>query len=49
MSFGNFGGNTSATTEQELESSRILYAGAICAIAALPLLLTVGLMVLWGA
>jgi hypothetical protein len=48
MSFGNFSKNASVS-EQTLESSRILYASAICAIAALPLLLTVVLTVLWGA
>jgi hypothetical protein len=48
MFFGNFGKNPSAS-EQVLESSRILYASAICAIAALPLLLTIALTVLWGA
>jgi hypothetical protein len=48
MSFGNFGKNASVS-EQTLESSRILYASAMCAIAALPLLTTVLLTVLWGA
>ncbi len=49
MFFGNLSNNPSGISEQSLESSRIIYAGAVCALAALPLLLTVALTMIWGA
>lgn len=46
MSFGSF---EKHSAERSLESARILYAAAICALATLPLVLSVALIVMWGA
>jgi hypothetical protein len=46
MSYGSFEKNSA---ERSLESARILYAAAICALAMLPLALSVALIVIWGA
>lgn len=44
MSLGSFSKN-----EQSLESARIAYAAAACAVASLPFVLTIALVVMWGA
>jgi hypothetical protein len=46
MSFGRFGKNS---REQSLESARIAYAAGVCAVASLPLVFSVALVVMWGA
>jgi hypothetical protein len=46
MSYGSFEKNSA---ERSLESARIVYAAGLCALASLPLVLTVALMVVWGA
>jgi hypothetical protein len=46
MSYGSFGKNSG---ERSLESARIVYAAGVCAVASLPLVLSVALVVMWGA
>ncbi len=46
MSLGSFSKNSH---EQSLESARIAYAAAVCAVASLPFVLTIALVVMWGA
>jgi hypothetical protein len=46
MSLGSF---EKHSAERSLENARLIYAAAICALASLPLVLSVTLILMWGA